>query len=350
MTPESRCDEVLDILQATKRAIIVSHVNPDADAYGSSCGLAQGLESFGISVAVYNESGFIPRYAVIPGAAHVSKDLPTAFAHDDVVIVCDCGALERVGEAYLPVIRSALKLINIDHHTSNPLFGHANYVIEGASSTSELVFDLLSALEKRTGRLDIITQESAKCLLAGIIGDTGSFRYPSTTAKTFTVASELVRRGARPDVLTQELFANHSLAAVKLQAEAMSGVVLQEHGLFAEVTVTQEMLKRVGADLLDADSLAERARDIEGVRVSALFKQDVDMWRVSLRSRQGAVDVAWVAQQFGGGGHKPAAAFRWRKDLETLKTELRAKIKEALASVLGEKSAHVGSNDAGKAP
>jgi phosphoesterase RecJ-like protein len=331
MTPASRCDEVLDILQGATRAIIVSHVNPDADAYGSSCGLAQGLRAFGISVAVYNESGFIARYGVIPGAAAVSKDLPTTFASDDVVIVCDCGAVERVGDAYLPVVKSAPTLINIDHHTSNPLFGHANYVIEGASSTSELVFDLLDALEKRTGRSDIITEQSAKCLLAGIIGDTGSFRYPSTTAKTFTVASKLVTRGARPDVLTQELFANHSLAAVKLQAEAMSGVALHEGGVFAEVTVTQEMLKRHGADLLDADSLAERARDVEGVRVAALFKQDVDMWRVSLRSRQGAVDVAWVAQQFGGGGHKPAAAFRWRKDFEALKSELRAKIKEALA-------------------
>jgi phosphoesterase RecJ-like protein len=331
MTPESRCDEVLDILQGTKRAIVVSHVNPDADAYGSSCGLAQGLKAFGISVAVYNESGFVKRYGVIPGASQVSKELPTTFASDDVVIVCDCGALERVGEAYLPILKTAPKLINIDHHTANPLFGHANYVLEGASSTSELVYDLLSALEKRVGRSDIINLDSAKCLLAGIIGDTGSFRYPSTTAKTFTVASELVRRGARPDVLTQELFANHSLAAVKLQAEAMSGVKLFEGGVFAEVTVTQEMVARNGADLLDADSLAERARDIEGVKVAALFKQDVDMWRVSLRSRQGAVDVSWVAQQFGGGGHKPAAAFRWRKDFETLERELRAKIKEALA-------------------
>lgn len=112
----------------------------------------------------------------------------------------------------------------------------------------------------------------------------------------------------------------------------MSGVTLHDQGMFAEVVVTQEMLKRLGADLLDADSLAERARDIEGVKVSALYKQDVDMWRVSLRSRQGAVDVSSVAQHFGGGGHKPAAAFRWRRDIETLQRELREKIREALAA------------------
>jgi phosphoesterase RecJ-like protein len=332
MTLDSRCDEVLDLLQATKRAIVISHVNPDADAYGSSCGLAQGLRAFGSNVQVFNESGYIPRYAVIPGASQVTKEIPTTLSADDLVIVCDCGAIERVGELFLPIIRGAARLVNIDHHTANSLFGHANYVVDGASSTSELVFHLLRSLEHRTGRSDIITPECAKCLLAGIIGDTGSFRYPSTSATTFRVAGELVDRGARPDILTQELFANLSLAAVRLQAEAMSGVALQEGGAFAEVVVTQDMLKRVGAELLDADSLAERARDIEGVKVSALFKQDVDMWRVSLRSRQGAVDVAQVAQQFGGGGHKPAAAFRWRKDLETLQVELRAKIREALAA------------------
>lgn len=332
MTLDSRCDEVLDLLQSTKRVSIIAHVNPDADAYGSSCGLAEGLKAYGVSVKVYNESGYVPRYAVIPGASAVSRDLPQQLHAEDLVVVCDCGAIERVGDTFLPIIRGAARVVNIDHHTANSLFGHANYVVDGASSTSELIFNLLHRLESRTGRSDIITQECAKCLLAGIIGDTGSFRYPSTTSTTFRVAGELVDRGARPDILTQELFANHSLAAVRLQAEAMSGVALHEGGRFAEVVVTQEMLKRLGADLLDADSLAERARDIDGVRVSALYKQDVDMWRVSLRSRQGAVDVSSVAQHFGGGGHKPAAAFRWRRDLETLQRELQAKIREALAA------------------
>lgn len=331
MTVHGSIAEVLDLIQSSKRAFVVSHVNPDADAYGSSCGLAHGLAAAGLAVSMYNESGFVPRYRVIPGASEVLHTLPTVFEADDVVVVCDCGAIERVGDSFLAHIKAAPRLVNIDHHTANSLFGHANYVVDGGSSTSELVFDLIASLEERTGRHDLVTEASAKCLLAGIIGDTGSFRYPSTSAKTFLVASELMHRGARPDIITQELFANQSLAAVWLQAEAMTGVTLLEGGVFAEVVVTQEMVKRVGAELIDADSLAERARDIEGVKVSALFKQDVDMWRVSLRSRQGAVDVASVAQQFGGGGHKPAAAFRWRRDFETLRTELRAAIKIALA-------------------
>jgi phosphoesterase RecJ-like protein len=246
--------------------------------------------------------------------------------------VCDCGAIERVGDSVISFVRSAQRVINIDHHTCNSRFGHLNLVVEGASSTSELVFDLLMELEKRNARADLIRLEAASCLMAGIIGDTGSFRYSSTSPSTFLAASQLMLRGARPDQLTQQLFASQSLAAVRLQAEALVGLNLLCNGELVEVTVTQEMIGRLGASILDADSLAERGRDIEGVKVAVLFKEDVDMWRVSLRARQGSVDVSEIARQFGGGGHKPAAAFRWRRGLPELKGALRAAVEAALAT------------------
>jgi phosphoesterase RecJ-like protein len=112
----------------------------------------------------------------------------------------------------------------------------------------------------------------------------------------------------------------------------MGAIQVHNGGQFAEVVVTQAMLKKHGADLLDSESLAERARDIEGVKGSALYKEDVDLWRVSLRSRGGVVDVSVIAAAFGGGGHKPAAAFRWRKDFATLQQELREAISKALES------------------
>jgi phosphoesterase RecJ-like protein len=117
--------------------------------------------------------------------------------------------------------------------------------------------------------------------------------------------------------------------ALRLQSDALGAVTVHQNG-FAEVVVTQDMLKKHGADILDADSLAERARDIEGVKVSALYKQDVDLWRISLRSRRGVVDVSDIAQSFGGGGHKAAAAFRWRNDLASLQERVRAAIEKVL--------------------
>lgn len=329
-TQQANLEVVLDAIEKSSQIVVVAHTNPDADAYGSSCGLAAGLAALGKQVVVHNESGFIPRYAIIPGASRVVQGGWGPLAPDALVIVCDCGARERVGDSLVDAVSRASLVINIDHHNANTLFGQINYVVNGASSTSELVYDILAALEERLCRGDVITPACAACLLAGIIGDTGSFRYASTSAKTFLVAHDLMVRGARPDVLTQELFGNHSLAAVKLQAEAIGNITLHNAGMFAEIVVTQEMLRKHGAELLDADSLAERARDIEGVRVCALYKEDVDMWRVSLRSRQGVVDVSAVAQLFGGGGHKPAAAFRWRQDLQTLQARLREAIAKAL--------------------
>jgi phosphoesterase RecJ-like protein len=329
MSAQQDLENILSKLASAHRIIIVSHTNPDADAYGSSCGLAWGLKALGKSVAVYNDHGFIPRYKVIPGASEVEKGAWPLLESEDVVVACDCGAAERVGDQLLRNLMEAPCVINIDHHASNSRFGSLNLVVEEASSTSELIFDVLKGLEALEGRSDIISKEAAECLLSGIIGDTGSFRYPSTTAKTFLVAHELMLRGARPGPLTQELYANQSLVALRLQSEALGAVSVHANG-FAEVVVTQEMLRRTGADILDADSLAERARDIEGVKVSALYKQDTDLWRISLRARQGIADVSAVAQAFGGGGHKAAAAFRWRKDLETLQRELR----EAIANLL----------------
>jgi phosphoesterase RecJ-like protein len=323
---------ILDAIKASSRVVIVSHTNPDADAYGSSCGLAWALKALGKDVVVHNETGFIPRYNVVPGAAAVVKGAWEPLPPQGLLIVVDCGAIERVGDSLLELAKAAPHMINIDHHTSNLSFGHLNYVVEGASSTSELVFNLVKALEQSVGRSDLLTPEAAGCLMAGIIGDTGSFKYSSTKPSTFLAAYELMNRGARPDLLTQELFANHSLAAVRLQSDAMGAIQVHNGGQFAEVVVTQAMLKKHGADLLDSESLAERARDIEGVKVSALYKEDVDLWRVSLRSRGGVVDVSVIAAAFGGGGHKPAAAFRWRKDFATLQQELREAISKALES------------------
>ncbi len=320
---------IVSAVLTSERIVVVSHTNPDADAYGSSCGLAWGLQALGKQVVVHNNDGFIPRYRIIPGADGVVKGAWFPLAERDILIVVDCGGADRVGDELLPLLKLAPKVVNIDHHASNTMFGDLNYVQEGASSTSELIFELLKVFEDRSQGNGVITMQSAACLLSGIIGDTGSFRYPSTTARTFRVAAELVERGARPDILTQELFATQSLVALRLQSDALGAVVMHSNG-FAEVVVTQEMLKKHGADILDADSLAERVRDIEGVKVAALYKQDLELWRISLRSRRGVVDVSEIAQSFGGGGHKAAAAFRWKNDLHTLQERVR----EVIARVL----------------
>lgn len=318
----------LELIRRYQKIAVVSHFNPDADAYGSACGLAIALKSIGKRVTVYNESGVVSRYLNVPGVVDINGALPEQFDAETLLIMCDCGAAERVGEKFLPTITSTKPLLNIDHHTQNSMFGSENLVIESASSTSEIIYHLLKEILPDPSKLPL---DSARALLTGIIGDTGSFRYPSTSPETFLVAYELTKLGAHPSDIVQRLFGNISLPALRLQTESLNKISLSHNGAFAEVVVPTEMVERLGADILDADSLAERARDVQGVCIAALYKQDGEIWRVSLRSRGPEWDISEIARSFGGGGHKPAAAFRWRKDFATLQSSLHEKISELLA-------------------
>jgi phosphoesterase RecJ-like protein len=322
MSHTGSLEEIASVISRFSSAVVLAHTNPDADAFGSSCGLALGLRNCGFSTRIINEGGSIARYSIIPGVSEVSSTLPETFESDTVVIVCDCGAIERVGDTLVDKIRSAHTVVNVDHHHANSLFGTTNWIDEGASSTSEMVYWLLRSLEESKQAGQFISKEVALALLAGIIGDTGSFRYPSTTDRTFEAAAELYRRGARSTEIVQGLFASISRAAIRLQSEALSAMSVHADGAIAVVVVSSQLVQRCGAEMSDADSLAERARDVEGVQVAALLKEDEGVWRVSLRARSPTFDVSMVARSFGGGGHKAAAAFRWRQGLARLHEEL----------------------------
>lgn len=325
MSVNSTLNEVCELILQYRSFVIVSHTSPDADAFGSACGLSMALEELGNKVINLNEHGAVDKFSGIPGVSKVVSS-PPEHSDNTLVIVCDCGALERVGDGLVPWIKAAPKTLNIDHHYSNTLFGSVNYVDADASSTAEIIYDVIKILKSKLSRQGLPSKECASALFAGVMSDTGGFKYASTTPKTFLTAHDLVMAGAKPNEISQSLFSNSSLGAVKLQAEAMLGLQVMFDNKCAVITVTQEMLKRHSADLLDTDVLAERARDIKGVQVAALLKQDVDLWRVSLRSKNQQYDVSLVAADFGGGGHRMAAAFRWRRSREELEDKLFARL------------------------
>lgn len=293
---------------------IVAHYNPDADAYGSALGLMHALRQFGKTVCCINETPLEPRYAFLPGSNEVAQQLPSGdWKH---LIVLDCGSYARVGDKLTKQLPKFETTINIDHHISNDNFGDLHYVAAGASSTSEIIFNLLETAKIK------ITPESANCLLAGIFGDTGSFRYSATSAQTFEAAAALVKAGANSSWIAGELFSRQPLAAVKLQSLALSSLRLHANAKVAEVVVDRAMCQTAGASIEDSEDLAERARDIDGVVVAVSIREHPDVWRISLRSKDQRCDVSSLAQNFGGGGHRMAAAFRWRKSLDELRSQL----------------------------
>ena len=325
MNKESLINEVVSAIKSAQKIAVVSHYNPDADAHGSSCALALCLIELKKEVFLVNQSALTDRYAFIPGTKLVNQNWPEAAL--DLVVITDCGTLERVGEELQKKVVKTSNMVNIDHHISNDNFAKLNFVDVSASSSSEIIYHVIKALGVG------LTSDIATALYAGICGDTGSFRFSCTTEETFRIAAELVNAGASPDRISTELFGNSSLAAVLLQAEAIRKVNMHTDGKIAEIIVTDEMYSLFNAVPDDTEALAERARDIKGVYVAVLIKKDKDIWRISMRSIDKRYNVSDIAANFGGGGHSVAAAFRWRRGLEELRSQLIPKIKSVVESV-----------------
>jgi phosphoesterase RecJ-like protein len=322
----------LDVANRLKQAhsiLIVSHVNPDADAFGSSCGLALALRELGKQVVVINESGMTDRLEFIPGTALVQSDFPTGSGSPetyDLHCIVDCGDLKRVGDTFVEKIRTLSPLLNIDHHISNTHYGHQNFVVTEACSTSELIFRILDA-----GSIKI-SPPVATALFAGISGDTGSFRYSNTTAAVFATAQRLVEAGAEPGFVASQLYSRVRRASMLVSSAALGEAEFFAEGRLAWIEVPQSLADRFGAVREDTEGVVERGRDIEGVAIACFLREEGDIWKVSMRSRHEYHNVSNIAQVFGGGGHAMAAAFRWRGTHADLKVQLRGALEQLLTS------------------
>ena len=313
--------------------VICSHENPDADAYGSACGLGVALRAYGKEVLFINTSPILERLSFIPAVSETVRDIPPGFEFE-ASIVCDCGAFSRVGENIFAQI-SGKPVLNIDHHISNDNFGSENVVATKASSTSEIICALLTE-----AAIDIPAQ-SATALYAGILADSGSFRYSCVRPYTFEAASLCVAKGAVSSKISEKLFSTNSLAYVKLHAKAILEMTLHISSKVALIVTSADMIESCGATVADSDGLAEQGRDIQGVEVSVLMKEDKlftsdsdkpkAIWRVSMRAKSDKYDVSALAQKFGGGGHKAAAAFRSSKSRQEIISALLAELEQIFA-------------------
>lgn len=305
-------NELEAVLKNYKFISIVSHTSPDADAYGSLLGVYNLLKDNGYKVEAVNESGQLPRYSFLPGFIEIKTEISK---ESDFIIVCDCGELKRVGDQLVTTINNR-DILNIDHHISNKDFGKHNLVVTTASSTCEIVYLLAKEF--------VITKEIATCLYAGVFSDTGGFKYSNTSALTLKIASELTELGASPEEIAKKLFANTPLDEIKLQAKALSNLKTYFSQKYAEIILRAEDFN--GLNPSSSEGLAEKARDIENVEISALIRWDQELYKVSLRSKSAQYNVSELAEKFGGGGHRQAAAFRWRGSLEELTVALRSEI------------------------
>ena len=261
-----------------------------------------------------------PAYAKLPGADEV-RVVPDVDRAYDAAFVIECSDVSRPG---LPGLKDQF-VVNIDHHSTTALFGDVNWIDSTAAAVGEMIYNLAKAIGAR------ITPELSSCVYAALLTDTGSFHFSNTTERTFKIASELVRHGAQPAKLSQAIFYSYPYAKVKLAGAVLSTLRRDETGRIAWITMSQEAMQDSGASEDDSDGIINYPLTIGEVEAVAFFRElPQSTYRISLRSKN-RVNVARVAEQFGGGGHCNAAGFTVVADYDELSREVITRLREAVS-------------------
>jgi phosphoesterase RecJ-like protein len=317
-------EQIGKVLREHQHFAILSHVRPDGDALGSQLALALSLEQLGKDVRAWNEDGMLEKYSFLPRAELLTKPPATA-GHVDVSIALDTAIQNRLGTA-LAAVGSAKIWINIDHHRSNPGYGDLVIVDASAPATGEIIFSLI----KSQGLP--FTHDIAENLYAAISTDTGSFQYPNTSARTFEIAAELVRAGG-VDVgkISRQLYENYPRRRLELLRELLRTMRFSGHDRVASFSLSLKTTADLGVLPEDNEGLIDHLRAIRGVIVAVFFEELADgKVRVSMRSKDEAVDVCAICQKFGGGGHTLAAGARVRGSLAEVEEKVLEEIRDVL--------------------
>src|ERR1700676_304031 len=286
--------EVLNHIEQRDRFLLTSHARPDGDAVGSALACCQILRSRGKQAEVVLHDG-VPRiYQSRPFAGKVVQ-AERVNGDYDAAIILECDSIQRTR---LHGLENKF-LINIDHHQSGRPFAQVNWIDPKAVATAEMVYRLAREAGVK------ISPEIATCLYTAVLTDTGSFMFEGTNEHTFELARELVLAGADPSHCARNIYFGHSNAKMRLLGAALSN--LHREGPLAWISVSQEQMQRCHAKEEDCEGLVNYALSMQGVEVALFFRELPDgRFRVSLRSK-GQLDVAAVAEQFGGGGHACAS-------------------------------------------
>ncbi|HXY49850.1 MAG TPA: bifunctional oligoribonuclease/PAP phosphatase NrnA [Terriglobales bacterium] len=286
--------EVLQHIERRTRFLLTSHARPDGDAIGSALACGQILRAMGKEATVLLHDP-VPRiYQTLPFADCVLQS-DAVNGDYEAAILLECDSIQRTRLHGL----HRHFLISIDHHLSGRPFAHVNWIDPQAIATAEMVYRLA-----RSAGVSIVP-EIATCLYTALMTDTGSFMFKGTNEHTFALARELVLAGADPVHCARNIYFAHSTAKMRLLGAALTNLHREER--LAWVWVTREQMERSGAKEEDCEGLVNYALSIQDVEVAIFFREMLDgRFRVSLRSK-GALNVAEVAERFGGGGHECAS-------------------------------------------
>lgn len=304
---------------------VTSHFRPDGDAIGSTLALGLALQSMGKKVYMWNEDGVPARYAFLEGAEQILP-LPDVVPADLEMLICvDTGDWKRLGDVSQCLFAEFPLIVNIDHHGTNTRYGHV-HVIE--AETAACAFVLFNILREWGVEL---TRPIADALYVGISTDTGSFQYGSTTPAVMHAAGELLAAGVNVAEVNRLVYQEVPYTALLMQREVLNNMVVEANGQLAHYSMPGGRKAELGVGLEDTKDLVDVVRVLQGVRAALIFEDLEDgRIRVSLRSKDPAVNVAAIASRFGGGGHALASGIRMRGTLEECRTQVLAATRKEL--------------------
>ncbi len=315
LTPQEWQPVIAEVLQA-KTVILTTHENSDGDGLGCEVALAVALSALGKQVTICNPTEIPANYRFFKDFfdIQVFRERDEESIHDlctgDLLVVLDANHHDRTGKLW-PHIGFArevgrLRVVCIDHHLEPEDFADVMVCENYASSTGELVCDLIRALSEQTG-LELFTPDSASALYAAIMTDTGSFRFPKTTPYVYRLAGLLVEKGANPEMVYDRIYNSLSPEGLKLLGLSLASIRIIDNGLVSWLFISREMLEETGSKLFDTDIIIRYLLSVPTVRVAVLLVETPDgRAKVSFRSR-GKIAVNLLAKQYGGGGHRNAA-------------------------------------------
>jgi phosphoesterase RecJ-like protein len=320
----SKFSDIGEAIRSSEHIVILSHARPDGDAIGSQVALGLSLAATGKQVQMLNEDGTPDNLTFLPGSDRV--EVPVG--HEvtaDLVIALDTANKIRLGGACLAAIEGLSPVVNIDHHKSNELYGDVNCVDAESPATGQIIFELFE------DQGFPMTAEIAANLFVAISTDTGSFRYPSTTARTYEIVAALVKAGADVGELSRLTYENYPARRIELLRELLAVYKLGCSGRVASWVLTDEIKDRIGVQANDSESLLDLVRGIDSVIVAVFFEQlPGGRVRVSMRSKSAEADVCAICAYFGGGGHTLAAGARVKGEIGEVERLVLQKIHETI--------------------
>jgi bifunctional oligoribonuclease and PAP phosphatase NrnA len=319
--PTTDLAQVAEAIRAHDRFLLVTHENPDGDALGSILGAKLALDRLGKDTVMYlgGDTALPAEYDFLP-LGDLRRELP-ADARERVLLALDCANAKRMAAAAELVERVPLS-IDVDHHHDNTRFATINHVVADASSTGEIVRDLLRELDVP------LDAEIAEALYVALVTDTGRFQYTNTTPKALRLAAELVEAGVDVHRVFRGIYESVEFAKLKLLARALERANVYDGGRLVISYLLRTDFQELGVGEEYAEGIIDYLRAVEGAELAATIREPPEPpdapRRISLRASSDEIDVSAIARQRGGGGHRQAAGFSSPEPVEEIVEFIRS--------------------------